>query len=63
MLTAGLAGVLSFLLVDQSALVALLPIPAGAEIPQLTPALKLLSLIQPAMLLALTVLAGVALSE
>lgn len=60
--SAGLAGVLSFLLVDLSALVMLLPAPAGAEIPQITPAIKLLSLIQPAILLALAVLAGVALA-
>jgi hypothetical protein len=62
LLTAGLAGVFSFLLVDLPALVALLPVPAGTEIPQITPAIKLLSLIQPAMLLALAVFAGVALA-
>ncbi|HEY0083227.1 MAG TPA: CPBP family intramembrane glutamic endopeptidase [Pyrinomonadaceae bacterium] len=63
LLTAGLAGVLSFLLVDLPALVALLPVPAGVEIPQITPAIKLLSLIQPAMLLALAVFSGVALAH
>jgi hypothetical protein len=63
LLTAGLAGVFSFLLVDLSALVALLPIPAGTEIPLITPAVKLLSLIQPAMLLALAVFSGVALAH
>ena len=62
LLAAGLAGVFSFLLVDLPALVALLPVPAGAEIPRITPAIKLLSLIQPAMLLSLTVFAGVALA-
>lgn len=61
--SAGLAGVLSFLLVDLSALVTLLPVPAGAELPQITPAIKLLSLIQPAILLSLAVLAGVALAH
>jgi hypothetical protein len=59
LLTAGLAGVFSVLLIDLSALAALLPAPMGAEIPQITPAVKLLGLIQPAMLLALAVLAGV----
>lgn len=63
LLTAGLAGVFSFLLIDLAALMALLPVPAGAEIPQITPAIKLLSLIQPAILLALAVLAGVALAH
>ena len=62
LMTAGLAGVLSFLLIDLSALVALLPVPARAEVPQITPAIKLLGLIQPAILLALAVLAGVALA-
>jgi hypothetical protein len=63
LLTAGLAGVFSVLLIDLPALVALLPAPAGAEIPQITPAIKLLSLIQPAILLALAVFAGVALAH
>jgi hypothetical protein len=62
LLSAGLAGVLSFLLVDLSALVASLPLPAGTEIPPITPAIKLLSLIQPAIILALAVLVGVALA-
>lgn len=62
LLTAGLAGVFSFLLVDLSALVALLPVTAGAEIPRITPAIKLLSLIQPAILVALAVYASVALA-
>jgi hypothetical protein len=56
-------GVFSFLLVDLPALVALLPVTAGAEIPQITPAIKLLSLIQPAMLLSLAVFTGVALAH
>ncbi|HZH30529.1 MAG TPA: CPBP family intramembrane glutamic endopeptidase [Pyrinomonadaceae bacterium] len=63
LLTAGLAGVFSFLLVDLPALVALLPAPAGVEIPQITPAIKLLSLIQPAILLSLAVFAGVSLAH
>jgi hypothetical protein len=63
LLTAGLAGVFSVLLIDLPALVALLPVTAGAEIPQITPAIKLLSLIQPAILLALAVFSGVALAH
>ena len=60
---AGLAGVLSFLLVDLDALIKILPIPAGTEIPTFTPTLKLLSLIQPAVILAVAVLVGVALAS
>jgi membrane protease YdiL (CAAX protease family) len=62
LLTAGLLGVFSFLLVDLSALIAILPIPAGTEIPSITPALKLLSLIQPAVILFVAILVGVALA-
>jgi len=60
---AGLAGVLSFLLVDLNRLVAIIPIPAGTEIPPITPALKLLSLVQPAVILSIAVLVGVALAS
>lgn len=60
---AGLAGVLSFLLVDLSALVAILPVPAGKQIPKITLALKALSLIQPTAILSLAVLVGVALAS
>lgn len=60
---AGLAGVLSFLLVDLDALMAILPVPAGTEIPTITPALKLLSLIQPAVILSVAVLVGVGLAS
>lgn len=63
LLAAGLAGVFSFLLIDLVALVALLPVTAGTEIPPITPALRLLSLIQPALLLALAVFVGVALAH
>lgn len=62
LLTAGLLGVFSFLLVDLSALIAILPIPAGTEIPSITPALKLLSLIQPAVILFVAILVGVAMA-
>ncbi len=63
LLLAGLAGVLSFLLVDLNGLVAILPIPSETEMPPITPALKLLSLVQPAILLAVAVLVGVALAS
>src|SRR5574341_190250 len=59
----GIAGVLSFLLVDLSALMAILPLPTGTKTPAITPAFKLLSLVQPAVLLALAVLIGVALAS
>ncbi len=58
---AGFAGVVSFLLVDLSAVVALFPVPDGADVPTITPATSLLSLIQPTVLLALAVFIGVAL--
>jgi membrane protease YdiL (CAAX protease family) len=54
----GVAGVLSVLLVDLSALVRAFPLPAGTEIPKITPALKLLSLIQPIVLMSLAVFVG-----
>ena len=60
---AGGAGVLSFLLVDLGALLAQLPVPAGEEIPRVTPALKVLSLIQPLVLMSVAVLIGVALAS
>lgn len=60
---AGLAGVLSLLLIDLDALIKILPIPAGTEIPMSIPALKLLSIIQPAVILAVAVLVGVALAS
>lgn len=63
LLLAGLTGVLSLLLIDLSALVASLPIPAGREIPPITPAIKILSLIQPALLLSLAVWCGVSLAS
>ena len=47
------------MLIDLDALVAILPVPTGTKIPTLTPALKLLSLIQPAVILSVAVLVGV----
>lgn len=58
----GIAGILSFLLVDLSAIIALIPVQVGTEIPTFTPALKLLSLIQPTLILAVAVLVGVTLA-
>lgn len=59
---AGVVGVLSFLLVDLSALLRVLPVPAGTEVPQITPVLKLLSLIQPTVLVSIAVLVGIVLA-
>lgn len=59
---AGFTGVLSFLLIDLSALVALVPLSPGSERPTITPALKILSLIQPSVLVAVAVLIGVVLA-
>ena len=59
---AGMAGVLSFLLVDLTALMSLLPLPAGTVVPQVTPAMMLLSVIQPAILMSAAVWIGVALA-
>jgi Type II CAAX prenyl endopeptidase Rce1-like len=60
---AGLTGVLSFLLIDLDALIAILPAPAGTEIPTITPALKLLSLVQPGVILSVAVLVGIVLAS
>jgi hypothetical protein len=60
---AGFAGILSFLLVDLAGMVATLPISDQGDIPPITPAVKLLSLIQPTILLALAVLLGVVLAH
>ncbi len=59
---AGMAGVLSFLLVDLSKLLAYFPVPAGTELPSIW-VLKLVGLIQPTVLLSLAVLIGVALAS
>lgn len=60
---AGLAGVLSLLLIDLDALIKILPIPAGTEIPMSIPVLKLISLIQPAVILSVAILVGVVLAS
>ena len=59
---AGLAGVISFLLIDLNALIAMLPIPPGTEMPLSIPALKLATVIQQAIILAVAVLVGVVLA-
>jgi hypothetical protein len=56
----GFLGVASFLLLDLSALFAL--IPNTIDVPAITPAFKLLSLVQPTLILAVAVLAGCALA-
>lgn len=58
---AGIAGVLSFLLVDMSALIKAMPLPPGEPPVQLpSPALlKVVSLIQPAVIVTLAVAVGV----
>src|SRR5688572_6962703 len=58
---AGFAGILSFLLVDLSALLAMMPPTDGTTLPSPW-LLKLLSLIQPTVLLALAVFVGLFLS-
>ncbi|HEX5704810.1 MAG TPA: CPBP family glutamic-type intramembrane protease [Pyrinomonadaceae bacterium] len=58
---AGFVGILSFLLVDLSALLAMMPVQDGTKLPSPW-LLKLLSLIQPTALLALAVFGGVFLS-
>jgi membrane protease YdiL (CAAX protease family) len=62
LLAAGFLAVLSLLLVDVSGIITLLQIPAS-EIPPITPALKLLSVVQPTILIAICVFVGVALAS
>ncbi len=58
----GFLGVLSFLFVDLNALLQSIPFPEDVEIPEFTPALKLLSLIQPTVIMSVMVLIGVGLA-
>jgi hypothetical protein len=60
---AGFAGVLSFLLVDLSALLANLPVTTGTSMPFSPWLLKLLSIIQTSILLSVAVFVGVALAS
>jgi hypothetical protein len=61
----GFLGVLSFLLVDLNALIEIVPLPAGQSLDDLpSPALlKVISLIQPTILISLAVLIGVLLAN
>jgi hypothetical protein len=59
----GVIGVVSILLIDLTALVTLVRVPPGTVVPTITPAIKLLSLIQSSVLLAIAVLIGVLLSS
>ncbi len=59
---AGLSGVLSFLLIDINVLLANLPLPDSVEVPFFTPLMKVLSLIQPTIIMSLAVLIGVVLA-
>jgi len=56
---AGLVGILSLLLVDIPAVIALVPFPPGSEVPVITPTLKILSLVQPAVILVGALLIGI----
>jgi hypothetical protein len=59
---AGFAGILSLLLIDLEALLKILPLPADTEVPMSMPVLKIVSLIQPTVLVAIAVLVGVGLA-
>ena len=58
----GFAGVASLLLIDLSTVAALLPAAAQADVPRFTPVIKLLTILQPTVLLILAVLIGIALA-
>ncbi len=60
---AGFVGVLSFLLVDLSTVLSLLPETQGTELPFSLWTLKIISLIQPTVLVAIAVLVGVLLAQ
>lgn len=60
---AGLAGILSFLMVDLSGILASLPVTTGKEMPFPPLVIKLLSIIQPTVLMSLAVLVGVTLAS
>jgi hypothetical protein len=63
--TAGFIGILSFLLVDISAIVSMLPVAEGKQPVELPPPilLKALTVLQPAILMTLAVLIGVVLAH
>ena len=59
---AGMSGVLSLLLIDLPALIASLPAAAGSPMPLPLPLVKLLSIIQPTILLSIAILIGLQLA-
>ncbi|MEP7076887.1 MAG: CPBP family intramembrane glutamate endopeptidase [Acidobacteriota bacterium] len=62
--SAGFVGILSFLLIDLKSLLAILPLPPGTQVPQIDPLLlKVISLIQPTVILSVAVLIGVGLAS
>jgi len=58
----GMIGVLSVLLIDFNAVAALAPRPPNSEILKITPAIKIVSLIQPTLILAVAVVVGIRLA-
>lgn len=60
---AGMAGVGSLLLIDFAGLIANLPLSPGTEVPPFTPAVKVLTVAQPAVIMSLAILAGVGLAS
>ena len=60
---AGMVGVLSLLFVDFNALAQKIPMPEGQEPPAITPLIKIASLIQPLVLVAIGVVVGLALAH
>jgi hypothetical protein len=60
---AGMAGVLSVLLIDLSAVLASLPATAGSEMPFHPLLIKLLSIVQPAILLSIAIFIGIQLAR
>lgn len=60
---AGMTGAVSLLWIDVPTLVANLPLPPGTEVPPFTPAIRALTVIQPALFLTLAVFIGVALAS
>jgi len=62
LLIAGFAGILSSLLIDLTELLAIMPVTEDARMPFSPPILKLLSLIQPTVLLSVAVFVGIALA-
>src|SRR5215468_6289318 len=62
LLIAGFAGILSFVLVDLTELLAIMPVTEDARMPFSHLILKLLSLIQPTVLLSVAVFVGIALA-